>query len=225
MNFLAQSLSIAGKDLITEWHTKERFGSMAFFVLLTLLVFSFSFKAGGPALHETGPGVLWSAFVFASLFGVQRSFASESENHCLDALRLAPMHSAAIYLGKVLGNFIFLMLIEILALPFFGLFFNLSLGLYLLPLMGIFALGAACLAAVGTLCAAMCSNQRLGELMLPLLMIPLILPALIACVEATSIVLAKNPVVTLYPYLRILAVYALVFTVISLMLFDYILEE
>jgi heme exporter protein B len=225
MNFLAQSLAIAGKDLAAEWHTKERFGSMAFFVLLTLLVFSFSFKAGGAALHETGPGVLWSAFVFASLFGLQRSFATEGENHCLDALRLAPMHPAAIYLGKALGNFIFLALIETLALPFFGLFFNLSPGLYLVPLLGIFALGAACLSSVGTLFAAMCSNQRLGEFMLPLLMVPLIMPALISCVEATALVLANRPLATLYPHLRMLAVYSLVFTVLSLMLFEYILEE
>lgn len=224
-SFLSAALAILRKDLLAEWRTKERLSTMVFFVLLTLLVFNFSFELGGAALHEIGPGVLWSAFVFASLFGLHRSFAAEQENHCLDALLVAPASRGAIYLGKMLGNLLFLLIVEVLSLPFFALFFNLPLQEYLLPLLGVFALGAACLAAVGTLFAAMCSNLRLRELLLPLLLLPMIAPALIACVETTALIFQHSRPDIFYRYLRILGVYGVVFTTLALMLFDYVVEE
>jgi heme exporter protein B len=223
--FLRLAWTILAKDLLAEWRTRERLSTMAFFVLLVILIFNFSFELGGAALHEIGPGVLWSAFVFASLFGIQRSFAVENENSCLDGLLLAPSDRSAIYLGKMLGNMIFLLATELLSLPFFGLFFNLSPGLYLLPLLAIFFLGAVALAAVGTLFAAMCSNQRLRELLLPLLLLPMVIPALVPCVEATAIVLKQDPTVQLAPLLRLLVAYDLVFITLSLLLFDFVVEE
>jgi heme exporter protein B len=180
---------------------------------------------GGATLHEIGAGVLWSSFVFASLLGLSRSFADERENHSLDALLMAPGDRGAIYLGKMLGNLIFLLVVELICLPFFTLFFNLSPGLFLLPLFGVFFLGSTCLSAAGTLFAAMSSNMRLRELLLPLLMLPMILPALISCVEATSLVLSNEMGERLYPHLKMLAVYAVVFITLSLMLFEYAVEE
>lgn len=222
---LRAALAILRKDLLAEWRTKERLSTMVFFVLLTLLVFNFSFELGGAALHEIGPGVLWSAFVFASLFGLHRSFAAEQENNCLDALLVAPSSRGAIYLGKMLGNLLFLLVVEVLSLPFFALFFNLPLQAYLLPLLGVFFLGAACLSAVGTLFAAMCSNLRLREMLLPLLLLPMIAPALISCVETTSLIFQRSRPEAFYPYLRILGVYGVVFSTLSLLLFDHVVEE
>ena len=103
---------------------------MGFFSLLVLLVFNFSFELGGAALHEIGPGVLWSSFVFACLLGLNRSFADERENHSLDALLMAPGDRGAIYLGKMIANQIFLLAVELICLPFFALFFNLSPGFF-----------------------------------------------------------------------------------------------
>ena len=151
MSFLGRALAILRKDLQAEWRTKERLSPMVFFVLLILLVFNFSFELGGAALQEIGPGVLWSSYVFASLLGLGRSFADERENDALDALLLAPGDRGAVYLGKMLGNMVFLLAIELLSLPFFTLFFNLSPGFFLVPLLGVFLLGSACLASVGTL--------------------------------------------------------------------------
>jgi len=225
MSFLGRALAILRKDLQAEWRTKERLSPMVFFVLLVLLVFNFSFELGGAALHEIGPGVLWSAYVFASLLGLGRSFADERENDALDALLLAPGDRGAVYLGKMLGNLIFLLAIELLSLPFFILFFNLSPGFFLVPLLGIFLLGSACLASVGTLFAAMSNNMRLRELLLPLLLLPMILPALISCIEATALILANGRFEKLLPHLQMLGVYAVVFTVLSLMLFEYAIEE
>ncbi len=225
MNFTSRTLAILHKDLLTEWRTKERLSSMVFFVLLTLLVFNFSFELGGFALHQIGPGVLWSAYVFASLLGLSRTFATERENSCLDALLLAPGDRGAVYLGKMLGNLFFLVLIELISLPFFVLFFNLSLGVYLLPLLGILFLGAASLAAVGTLFAVVSINTRLRELLLPLLVLPMVMPALISCVQATAQVFKHSSVERLYPHLQILGVYVVVFTTLSFLLFEYVVEE
>ena len=144
---------------------------MGFFSLLVLLVFNFSFELGGAALHEIGPGVLWSAFVFACLLGLNRSFADERENHSLDALLMAPGDRGAIYLGKMIANLVFLLAVELICLPFFALFFNLSPGFFLLPLLGVLVLGSACLSAAGTLFAALSSTMRLRELLLPLLLL------------------------------------------------------
>ena len=225
MKFFGRAVAILRKDLRAEWRTKERLSPMVFFSLLVLLVFNFSFELGGAALREIGPGVLWSSYVFASLLGLGRSFADERENDALDALLLAPGDRGAIYLGKMMGNLVFLLAIELLSLPFFTLFFNLSPGFFLIPLVAVFILGSACLASVGTLFAAMSNNMRLRELLLPLLLLPMILPALISCVAATKVVLANGPIDKILPHLQMLGVYALVFTVLSLMLFEHAIEE
>lgn len=225
MIFLRRTLIILRKDLRAEWRSKERLSPMVFFVLLTLLVFNFSFQLGGAALYEIGPGVLWSAFTFASLLGLNRSFVDERENGCLDALLLAPGGRGALYLGKMLANLVFLLAVELLGLPFFALFFNLSPGLFLVPLLGIFVLGAAALAAVGTLFAAISSQLRLRELLLPLLLLPMAMPALIACVQSTGVVLQGDASGRVVPYLQILCVYVVVFTTLSLLLFEHVIEE
>ena len=125
----------------------------------------------------------------------------------------------------MLGNLLFLLLVELLSVPFFALFFNLSLVPYLPGLLAVFALGSAALAAVGTLFAAMCSNLRLRELLLPLLLLPMVMPALICCVKSTALVLERAPLEQLLPYLRMLVVYAVVFTGLSALLFGHVVEE
>ncbi len=225
MIFLNQALAILHKDLLAEWRTKERLSPMAFFVLLVLLVFNFSFELGGAAMHEIGPGVLWSSFVFASLLGLHRTFAEEYESGCIDGLMAAPGERSGLYLGKMLGNLVFLLVVELLTLPVFALFFNLTPGLFLTPLLVVFALGAASLAGVGTLFAALSCNMRLRELLLPLLLIPMVLPALISCIEATRLVLQRRPFLDLVPHLQILVVYVVVFVTLSLILFEFIIEE
>ncbi|MFA6108383.1 MAG: heme exporter protein CcmB [Candidatus Latescibacterota bacterium] len=225
MNFLRRVLAVMRKDVRAEWRTRERLSPMLFFVLLVLLVFNFSFDLGGAALHEIGPGVMWSSFVFAAVLALNRSFADEQENGCLDALLLAPGDRGAIYAGKMLGNLVFLLTLELLVLPLFALFFNLSPGLHLLALVPILVLGAASLAAAGTLFAAMSSNLRLRELLLPLLLLPMVVPALIACVEGTALVLQERPLAEMLPYLKILIAYVTVFVTLSLLLFEHVVEE
>lgn len=227
------ALILLRKDLAAEWRTRERLSPMLFFVLLVMLVFSFGFELGGAALWEIGPGVLWSCFVFASLFGLQGTFVNEARNGCLDALLAAPIERRSLYLAKMCGNMLFLLGVQVLTLPLFGLFFNLTPGFYLLPLAIVFVLGSACVASVGTLFAAMAGHSRLRELLLPLLLLPVLLPALISCVEATGIVLAAaapGRVAAPWPeeltlHVAMLALFALVFTCLALMLFHFVMEE
>ena len=233
MSFAGDAVAILQKDLQIEWRRKERLTPMILFVLLVFLIFNFSFDIGGARLHEIGPGVLWSAFVFASLLGLNRTFTLERHNGTMDALRLAPMSGSGFYVGKVAGNFLFLVAVEAVGLPIFALFFNLGAGLYLLPLALVLLLGSLCLAAVGTLFAAISDQSRLRELMLPLLVLPVVVPALISCVGATDVVLTQSGMgmtafvwgQQLWRHLQMLVVYAIVFTTISLMLFDYVIEE
>lgn len=233
MNLASQTLAILRKDLLAEWRTKERLSPMVFLVLLILLVFNFSFQLGGAALVEIGPGVLWSAFVFASLLGLQRTFAAEHDNGCLDALLVAPVSRTGLYLAKALANLLYLLAVEVITLPLFALFFNLPTGAYLLPLPLVLLLGSACLASMGTLFAAMAGHTRLREFLLPLLLLPIVMPALISCVEATAAILEQGQptaIATLWPpallaHLQMLAVYAVIFTTLSLMLFEHVIEE
>jgi heme exporter protein B len=233
VNLAAHVLALLGKDLLAEWRTKERLSPMVFFVLLILLVFNFSFELGGAALIEIGPGVLWSAFVFASLLGLQRTFTAEHDNGCLDALLAAPVSRTGLYVAKALANLLYLLAVEVVTLPLFALFFNLDLGRHLLPLPLVLVLGSVCLASVGTLFAAMSGHSRLREFLLPLLLLPIIMPALISCVEATAAILEQGlprAAATLWPaalvaHLQMLAVYATIFTTVSLLLFEHIIEE
>jgi len=235
-SFLAQTLTILRKDLSLEWRAKERITPMVLFVLLILIVFNFSFELGGSALSEIGPGVLWSAFVFAGLLSLHRTFASETQNDTLDALLLAPVDRCVLYLAKMLGNFVFLLALQLLSLLPFGLFFNLSPDKPLLMLPLVLVLGTACLASVGTLFAAMSIHSRLREQFLPLLVLPMMVPALISCIGATAEVFEQSQRFALgeqgdlmsaglIAHLQMLGTYAVVFNVLSLMLFEYIVED
>lgn len=230
-SFAHQVCTLLWKDSLIEWRTRERLAPTMFFVLLILLVFNFAFELGGAAVTEIGPGVLWTAYIFASLFGLNQTFSIERENHCVDAVLLA-VSPSSLYLSKVVGNFLFLMVVEIISLPFFALFFNLAVGRQLLFLVPVLVLGSAGLASVGTLCAAMSQHSRLRELMLPLLLLPVVVPVIISCVEATAATLEQTRLGPLpylvdlwWSHLQILAVYSIVFTTLSTMLFEYVVRE
>ncbi|MEE2658561.1 MAG: heme exporter protein CcmB [Candidatus Latescibacterota bacterium] len=220
------------KDLRLEWRSKERLSPMVFFVLLVLLVFNFGFELGGAALGEIGPGVLWSAVLFASLIGLQRTFTAEDADDCLDGILASPVSRSSLYVAKMAGNFLFLLAVELITLPLFGLFFNLTVGAYLAPLLIVFALGSTCIASVGTLFAAMAGHSRLREFFLPLLSLPILIPALISCVEATSLILAAGVPghTTLWPdglgtHLAMLAASGVICFFLALLLFDFVMEE
>jgi len=223
MRFLRKVLVIVQKDVAVELRTKEMLSSMFVFSLLVIVIFSFAFELRVENVREVAPGVLWVTFIFAGMLGLSRSFVLEKDKGCLEGLLLCPVDRSAIYFGKMLGNVIFMTTVEAMILPIFSVLFNISLFQPILLL--IVVLGTLGFAGVGTLFSAMAVHTRAREVMLPVLLFPVVLPAMIAAVKATGGILDGQPVSEIAHWLRLLVVFDVVFFAISFMTFDYVVEE
>jgi heme exporter protein B len=215
-------LRIAAKDLVSEARTREMTNALLFFALLILVLFSFSFQPASDEERRLAAGVLWIAFLVAGMSVLDRSFLRERTNECLDALRLTPASASALFLGKCVANLSFLLLAEILLVPLFLLFFDLSVrgdgGAWVLVLL----LGTWALVVTGTFFAAMTVNLRSRELMLPLLVLPISVPALIAVVEATAAALLGEGAMGVW--IRVLLAFDVIYTTLALLLCETVLE-
>jgi heme exporter protein B len=200
MTFLEQVLTILWKDIRCELRSKQTWTGMGLFALLVLVIFNFAFDLRVDNKAAIAPGVLWVAFVFASLLGLGRTIAAEREKGSLDRLLLCPVDRKAIYLAKLLGNMLFIGVVEIVALPVFAALFDVPLFGALLPIV---LLGTLGIAGIGTLFSAMAAATQARELLLPVLVFPLIVPVVIAAVRATGTLMV--PVVNEPPWLGLMA--------------------
>jgi heme exporter protein B len=217
---------ILRKDLKAEFRTKEVFNSSAVFALLVIVIFSMAFEPTSTEARALSGGLLWVAFTFSGLLALSRTFAREVPNDCLLGLQMAPISPAAIYVGKLASNLLFLGLLELLLLPLFALFYNVRLLDHALLLGLIVLLGSWGLASVGTTFAAIATTVRLRELMLPVLLFPIEIPLILSLVEATTIVLqGSNPIIETRVWLRMCFGFDVIFTILSVYLFAYILED
>ena len=169
--------------------------------------------------------VLWVAFLWAGILGVKRSFALERDRGCLRGLLLCPVDRSVIYLGKVVGNLIFIMAVNLVTLMVFVIFFNISVFQILGRLMLIIFLATIGYSAVGTLFSAISCNTRMREVMLPILMLPIMVPVVIAAVKATVSLLSAGAPTDFLFGLKLIGVFDAVFLVVAIVLFDYIVEE
>ena len=218
--------AILRKDLKAEFRTKEVFNSSAVFALLVIVIFSMAFEPTSAEARALSGGLLWVAFTFSGMLALSRTFAREVPNDCLLGLQMAPISPAAIYVGKLASNLLFLGLLELLLLPLFALFYNVRLLDHAPLLVLIILLGSWGLAAVGTTFAAIATTVRLRELMLPVLLFPIEIPLILSLVEATTAVLqGTNPIVETSIWLRICFGFDVIFTILSLFLFAHILED
>lgn len=224
MNSLRAASIILGKELRTEFRTRELLTTTVVFVLMVLILFSFTFDPTAEEARRYTPGLLWLAFLFAGSLMLFPSFAREQANDTLDALRMAPVDSFSIIFGKVLANFAFLTLAEWLMLPVFSVFYDVSVLRVLWQLLLVFALGTFGLALTGTAFSAVAAHARMRELLLPLLLLPLLTPVLIASVEATAGLLAREPRFDL-TWVKILAGFDVVFLAASYLVADALVEE
>ncbi|MBI1815328.1 MAG: heme exporter protein CcmB [Deltaproteobacteria bacterium] len=213
------------KDLQIEFRTKETLASLLMLGLLTLLILSFAFDPMSELRGEAAPAVLWVVVIFAGVLGINRSFLTERENECLHGLLLAPVDRGTIYLAKVAGNVLFMVAAQLIVGPIFVLFFNLPLTLALLRLAAVVLLGLIGFAAVGSLFAAIAVRTRAREVMLPLLLLPLAVPVLIAGVKASDRILAGKTLGDVSQWLHLLLGFDLVFLVVGWLLFEYAVEE
>ncbi|MGA7670437.1 MAG: heme exporter protein CcmB [Nitrolancea sp.] len=217
-----QITTLIWKDLLTEVRTKDLFGGMFVFAVLTIVTFNFAFDLTGVNRAPSGSGALWVAFNFAGMLGLGRSIALERDRGSLDGLLLCPVDRGTIYLGKFIGNFLFITLVEVISVPIFAALFNLNV--FKFSLLLVLLLGTIGFAAVGTLLAVMAASTRSREVMLPVLMFPILLPVVIATVRATTLILTGKTA-DLVPWLNLLGAYDLLFVLIAYVVFERVVEE
>jgi len=218
-------LVIAWKDILSEYRSRETISSMMIFCLIVVIIFNFMFEPGSTLVLDMIPGILWVAITFAGILGLNRSFIYEVDQGCLQGLLLCPVDHIVIYLGKVLGNFIFMLMMEIIILPVMIVFFNLSIFPILLPLILFVLLGTLGFAAVGTLLSAVSVNTRAREIMLPVLLFPISIPIILAAVKATSALIQSGTMAGALSWLNILVAFDIIFLVLSSLLFEYVVED
>jgi heme exporter protein B len=187
------------------------------------LVFNFAFELRVPSMRMVAPGIMWVAVSFAGTLGLNRAFVIEQDKGSLAGLLLAPVDRSAIYFGKMLGNLVFMLVVEAMLLPLVMVFFNLSLFTpqHLLVLF----LGTYGFAAVGTVFAAIAVNTRAREVLLPILLFPVLVPVLVAGVKLTGALLDGETLASLGNWLQLILVYNIAFTVAAYLLFGYVMEE
>jgi heme exporter protein B len=212
MTYFADVAALARKDLLLELRSRDTLPAMLLFVVSTLVVFHFALPSDAGDTAATG--LLWVALLFTALLGLVRAFVAEREERVLDGLVLAPCDRSAIWLGKGIGVFAFLLAAELVAVPAYALFFQ-PVGWELVAAVLLADVG---LAAVGTLLAAMASAGRARELLLPLLFLPLVIPIVVGGVGAS---VAHDP----GRYLAFLGLYDAVFAILSWASFEYVVTE
>lgn len=215
--------AIFWKDILIEFRTKDIIISVLVFALLVLVIFSFAFGTGGEITGTAASGILWVALTFGGIIGLNRVFAVEKENSRLEGLMLCPVDRAVIYWGKLAGSFTFMLALAIVITPIFLALFNLPVFLPGLALIIILAtLGFA---AVGTLFSALAVNTRARDIMLPILFLPVIVPVIIAAVEATEPVLGGSPWGEMSTWLQIMIAFDIIYLVVSTLVFEFVIEE
>ncbi|HEX9016753.1 MAG TPA: heme exporter protein CcmB [Chloroflexota bacterium] len=222
-SYVEKVQALVWKDVAAELRTREMLTSMFVFAILVIVVFNFAFELKVDNTEAVAPGVLWVAIVFAGMLGLNRSFIGEKDKGCMEGLLLCPVDRSAIYVGKMLGNVLFMLTMEIIVLPIFSAFFNLSVfdpRLLLIVVLGTFGF-----AGVGTLFAAVAVHTKTREVMLPVLLLPVAVPVLVAAVKATGEVIAKVPPTAPGPWMGVLVGFDVIFLTVAFLTFEYVFQE
>lgn len=219
-----QVFTVTFKDLRSELRTKEAINASFAFALVILLMFSFAFDPEADTTRQMSGGLLWIVFAFAGTLILNRSFAREVPNDCLDALIAAPVPGWVLFLGKAFANFVLVLAVELVSLPIFGIFYNIRWTQQFWQLMGVLALATWGLTVIGTIFSALTVNIRLREVMLPMLTYPILVPALIGAMQLTAGLVAGKPIsgdqVT---WLKMLIGFDIMYTAASVVLVETIL--
>ena len=221
--FMRALQAVVWKDLRAEWRSRELLSAMLVFALLVLFIFNFALELEPGTRSNITSGVLWVTLIFSGQLGLNRSMATEKDRGCLDGLLLAPVDRAAIYLGKALANWIFMLVVAIIVIPVYSLLFNVNLfdpGLFLIIL-----LGSEGYIAVGTLLASMAIQARTRDILLPILLFPVAIPVVIAAVKASGGYLTGLAWAEIQPWFTLLVSYDVIFTAVAFMVFDSVVEE
>lgn len=224
MQYLRQAWTVAAKDLRSELRTKEALNASLSFALVILLLFSFAFDPTAELTREISGGLLWLVFAFAGALLLNRSFARELENDCLDVLLTSPVPASALFLGKAVANWLLLLGIEVVCLPVFGVFYNVDWARQPFWLAAVLLLATWGITVIGTMFSALTVNLRLRELMLPMLVYPMLIPCLMAAMQlTTALVAGQAPEGDQLAWLRMLVGFDIIFTALSVALVETVL--
>ncbi|MGJ7912062.1 heme exporter protein CcmB [Neobacillus sp. LXY-1] len=225
MNLLKSAFILAQKDLLSELKTKQILVTQIIFAALVIVVFSFALDPSNNTMRAVIPGVIWVIIVFAGILGLNRSFITEQRNDTIQGLLVAPMEAASIFLGKFLANFVMILVVELVSIPFLFLLFDFKmLGSIPYFILVIFV-GSFGFVSIGTFLAALAANSKSSEMLLPLLLFPITSPILIGVTQATRIILSDmSKLSSALAWTQMVTAYDIIFFVISLLLIDYVLE-
>jgi heme exporter protein B len=224
VRFARRTLAVVWKDVMLERRSKETINAVVFFSVLLLFLFEFTLGADRDRLLAVLPGLLWLAVVLAGLLGLGRSFVLERDNDCWEALLLTPGDKGAVYVGKLVGNLLLMALVEVVVLALFTLFMNVDVGRAMPQLLVVLFLGTLGIAAVGTLFGAMTAHVRARELLFPVLLLPVLVPVLLAIVKSTEALLAGQALGDVGHWLQLLMAADVIYVVAGLLTFDVLLE-
>lgn len=223
--YLRTVFTIFEKDLLLEVKSKEVINSMLIFSLLTVIVFSFIFEPGAEYKSDLVGGILWMAITFSGILGLNKSMMSEINGGNLVALLMAPVDRSAVFFGKVLSNFIFLLIMELITIPVFTVFYNVNIfknGLW--PAV-IFIGGTYGFSVLGTLFSIISVKSKTREIMLPILLLPVMIPIILAAIQSVNIFISGEEIAESFKWIKLIFAFDLIFTFVVFGIFDYIVEE
>jgi len=221
--WLGTAWVLVWKDLVQEWRSRDVLTSMFAFAVLSLFIFNYALELSPIDRAEIAPGLIWVVMVFAGTLGLNRSFAAEQDQGSFEGLMMAVPELSVIYLAKMITNLLMMFGLAILVIPIYSLLYNQSL--FDLRFFGILMLGAWGYSAAGTLISSMTVQTRMRDLLLPVLLFPLLLPVNMAVVKSGSAIIAASSVPEFQSWINLLLVYDVIMTVVSIMVFEYVIRE
>jgi heme exporter protein B len=223
MRFWHKVIAITWKDALSGTRTKESIFSVLVFTLLVIVIFNFAFGTSQEMMELVAPGILWVTFAFAGVLSLNRSFIPEKEQDCLEGLMACPASREVIYVGKMLGSLLFMLIIEVIALLIFAFLFNLPV--FSPQIITITVLTTIGFVAVGTLFSALAVNTKAREMVLPILFLPIVAPIIISAIKASELALSGEPWSGLSSWLQIIGAFDVIFLIVSFLIFAFVIEE
>jgi len=222
-SFARAVFAIVWKDIQAEYRSLELVSAMLVFSLLVIIIFNFALNLDIKARQTVTAGVLWTTFAFAGTLGLNRSMSVEKDRGCLDGLLLAPVDRSAIYFGKAISNFVFMLVVEAVVLPVYSVLYNTNL--FQPGLLLVIFLGSVGYVGVGTLLATMSVQTRTRDILLSILLFPVILPVLLPAIIASNGFLNGVEIADILFSIGLLVAYDIIFISIAFMVFDNVVEE
>ncbi len=224
MNYFKAVLAILKKDILMEIRAKETINATLVFSILITIVFSFISEPGSKTEQAVAGGIFWMAVTFSGILGLNKTMMSEIQGGNFEALMLAPIDRSAIFFGKVISNFLFLTILEIILVPLFLVFYNVNLVSHWLMVV-IILLATYGYSVTGTLFSMISVRTKTREIMLPLLMLPILVPVIIAAILSTNIFLFNQEITYCYNWIKLMAVFDIIFTAVIFAIFSAVIEE